>query len=75
MPSPFSGGESSGFGDSFLTNPRGEKYTIVVPTYRRPDLITEFVAHHSKCPGIDAIRIVWNDVDQPPTVSARYAYK
>jgi hypothetical protein len=40
-PSPFfSDDESGGFSDSFLTNPHGEKYTIIVPTYRRLDLIT-----------------------------------
>jgi hypothetical protein len=58
--------ELSNGNDHLLTNPYHQKYTIVVPTYKRLDLIKPFVEHHIQCPGVGAIHIVWNDVDSTP---------
>jgi hypothetical protein len=58
--------QSKGNAEMMFTNPYKQKYTIVVPTYKRLDLIKPFVEHHIQCPGVDAIRIAWNDVDSTP---------
>ena len=57
---------ADGRGTEIFTNPYKQKYTIIVPTFRRLDLIKPFVEHHMRCPSVDAIRIVWNDVDSTP---------
>jgi glucuronyl/N-acetylglucosaminyl transferase EXT2 len=52
--------------NQLLTNPYQQKYSIVTMTYKRLDLIKPFVEHHIQCPHVDAIHIVWNDMDDKP---------
>lgn len=45
-----------------------EYYTIRINTWRRPEQLLASVAHHSSCPGVKQIQIVWCDKEnEPPT--------
>ena len=43
-----------------------EKYTIVVNTFKRPERLEKSIRHYSRCEGVDAIRIVWSESQNPP---------
>jgi hypothetical protein len=45
------------------------KYTVRINTFRRNDLLKRVVKHYATCPRIDAIQIVWSDLEnEPPKV-------
>lgn len=35
------------------------KYTLLLNSFRRHDLLKQSIAHYAACPGLDAIRVVW----------------
>jgi hypothetical protein len=50
-----------------------EFYTIRMNTWRRPEQLLTSVAHHSTCPGVKQIQIIWCDKDnQPPKELDRF---
>jgi len=44
----------------------GEKFTIVVNTFKRPERLEKSIKHYARCPSVDAIRIVWSESPDPP---------
>ena len=46
---------------------RQEHFTILINTWRRPDLLKKAVQHYSLCPNVDTIRIVWSESTEPPS--------
>ncbi|KAL5991532.1 GDP-mannose transporter [Asimina triloba] len=40
-------------------------YTILINTWKRDDLLKKCISHYASCPGVDAIRIVWSEPNQP----------
>ncbi|RZR74768.1 hypothetical protein BHM03_00042891, partial [Ensete ventricosum] len=45
--------------------PPGGGYTIVMNTWKRNDLLEQSVVHYASCVGVESIRIVWSEPDQP----------
>jgi hypothetical protein len=45
-----------------------EQYTIRLNTWKRPEQLVLSVDHHSSCPGVAQIQIVWCDPDEEPPV-------
>jgi len=43
-----------------------EKFTIVVNTFKRQERLVKSIRHYSRCPAVDAIRIVWSESLTPP---------
>lgn len=43
-----------------------EQYTIRMNTWRRPEQLIQSVKHHSSCPGVKQIQIVWCDKHNEP---------
>ena len=43
-----------------------EQYTIRMNTWRRPEQLIQSVKHHSSCPGVKQIQIVWCDKQNEP---------
>ena len=41
-----------------------DKYTVVMPTYRRNDVIQEALGFHCSCRYVDRIIVVWNNVHE-----------
>ena len=48
------------------------KFTVRVNTFRRNDLLKQVVEHYVSCPRIDAIQIIWSDLDAPPPPMSFY---
>ncbi|EFJ36641.1 N-acetylglucosaminyltransferase-like protein [Selaginella moellendorffii] len=42
-----------------------ERYTVLINTWKRNDLLKKSVAHYSTCKGIDAFRVVWSEPEMP----------
>jgi len=45
------------------TNFREERFTIVMVTYKRTDILQKVLSHYCKTPSLDKILVIWNDVD------------
>mmetsp|Transcript_24078 Transcript_24078/g.36118 ORF Transcript_24078/g.36118 Transcript_24078/m.36118 type:complete len:428 (-) Transcript_24078:101-1384(-) len=45
-----------------------QMYTIVVNTFRRPDMLAKFIKHYQTCPRAESIRVVWSDQQNYPPV-------
>lgn len=45
--------------------PSRQAFTILINTWRRPDLLKKSVHHYSSCSNVDAIRVVWSETDLP----------
>jgi hypothetical protein len=45
-----------------------EQYTIRINTWKRPEQLVISIDHHSSCPGVAQIQIVWCDPDEEPPV-------
>ena len=43
-----------------------EQYTVRVNTWRRPEQLVASVLHHSSCPGVIQVQIVWCDTENEP---------
>ncbi|KAJ7296914.1 hypothetical protein O6H91_Y090800 [Diphasiastrum complanatum] len=41
------------------------RYTVLLNTWKRDDLLKQSVAHYSSCKSVDAIRVVWSEVEPP----------
>ena len=41
------------------------RYTVVINTWKRNDLLKRSISHYSACQGVDAIRIVWSEPNVP----------
>eukprot|EP00959_Pyramimonas_sp_CCMP1952_P281765 5889445-Pyramimonas_sp.AAC.1 len=51
-------------------NPNINAYTVIVNTFKRPDLLKRSIRHYASCPNVDTIRVVWSDQDNaPPTAN------
>jgi Glycosyl transferase family 64 domain len=35
------------------------KYTLLLNSFQRHDLLKRSISHYARCPGLDAIRVVW----------------
>lgn len=57
-----------------VTFPDGE-LTIRVNTYRRPDLLKEFLKNYHPCPVVKEITIVWSDLENKPPDELLSTYK
>ncbi|KAI5082285.1 hypothetical protein GOP47_0002028 [Adiantum capillus-veneris] len=44
-----------------------ERFTVLVNTWRRPDLLKKSVQHYSQCPNVHSIRVVWSESREPPS--------
>jgi hypothetical protein len=44
-----------------------DRYTIVVNTFKRHDLLKQSLQHYRHCGRLDAIRVQWSEPDPPPT--------
>ncbi|KAJ0968495.1 hypothetical protein J5N97_025412 [Dioscorea zingiberensis] len=40
-------------------------YTVLINTWKRNSLLKEVVAHYASCSRVDAIRVVWSEIDPP----------
>lgn len=49
--------------DTFGSN---EKYTMRINTFRRNEDLKKIIRHYVNCPNIDAIQIVWSDLENKP---------
>jgi len=43
-----------------------QKYTVVVNTYRRPDMLARAIDHYGRCRRTDSIRVIWSESEFPP---------
>jgi len=43
-----------------------DQYTVVVNSYRRPDLLAASVRHYANCGQVDAVRVVWSEGGPAP---------
>jgi hypothetical protein len=43
-----------------------EQYTIRINTWKRHDQLLASVKHHSSCPGVAQIRVLWSEPGEPP---------
>lgn len=48
-----------------------ERFTVLINTWRRPDLLKKSVQHYSLCPNVDSIRVVWSEYKEPPSDTLR----
>lgn len=46
-----------------------ERFTVLVNTWRRPDLLKKSVQHYSQCPNVHSIRVVWSESREPPSLT------
>ncbi|XP_002964004.2 glycosyltransferase family 64 protein C4 [Selaginella moellendorffii] len=42
-----------------------QRYTVLVNTWKREDLLKKSVAHYASCKGVDAFRVVWSEPEPP----------
>ncbi len=62
---PFSGLESNSLtlsGDESI----GEKFTVVLNTFKRHDMLADALAHYSECPQVKFIHVVWCEEEAVP---------
>jgi len=50
--------------------PRPDKYTVLVNTFRRRDLLAQSIAAYHACPNVDAIHVVWSEPAPVPDRAA-----
>ena len=43
------------------------RFTVLLNTFKRPDLLKKAVAHYATCPDVAEIRVVWSEQTAPPT--------
>lgn len=43
-----------------------EKYTVLINTWKRHDLLIDCVSHYAKCGSLDSLRVVWSESREPP---------
>lgn len=48
---------------------KNSTFTIRVNTYRRPDLLNEFIMHYSGSPEVNEIQVIWSDQSSVPPIS------
>uniref|UniRef100_A0A7S0YWS1 Glycosyl transferase 64 domain-containing protein n=1 Tax=Polytomella parva TaxID=51329 RepID=A0A7S0YWS1_9CHLO len=51
-----------------------DRFTIVLATYKRPDLLKKAIKRYSTCKEIDAIRVIWSESNTPPIRSVTPDY-
>ncbi|KAG2445923.1 hypothetical protein HXX76_000526 [Chlamydomonas incerta] len=44
-----------------------DRFTLVINSYKRPELLQRAVQHYSHCKSIDAVRVIWCEEGLPPT--------
>jgi len=49
------------------TTQHPDQYTVVVNSYRRPDLLAASVRHYANCGQVDAVRVVWSEGEPAPS--------
>ena len=45
-----------------------ERFTVILNTFKRRDLLKLAVAHYSTCPDVAQIRVVWSEQVPPPSL-------
>ena len=54
--------------------PSQHKFTIVINTFKRPDMLESAVTYYSRCRNVHSIHITWSESTPPPEdLRARYA--
>ncbi|MBA0726338.1 hypothetical protein Golax_002171 [Gossypium laxum] len=53
------------------SSPRG-RYSILINTWKRYDLLKKSISHYTSCPRLDSIHIVWSEPDPPSDSLKRY---
>ena len=53
-----------------LSKLREEGLTVMINTYKRPDMLQSAVQHYSKCGVVRSIRVIWCEKGRPPNVRA-----
>ncbi|MBA0781529.1 hypothetical protein Gotri_002450 [Gossypium trilobum] len=48
------------------------RYSIVINTWKRYDLLKKSISHYTSCPRLDSIHIVWSEPDPPSDSLKRY---
>lgn len=48
------------------------RYSIVMNTWKRYDLLKKSISHYASCPRLDSIHIVWSEPDPPSDSLKRY---
>lgn len=43
-----------------------ERFTLILQTYNRTDILVRLLNHYSAVPGLDKILVVWNNLDEVP---------
>lgn len=43
------------------------QFTVVLNTFKRPDLLHRALAHYASCPRVAAVRVVWSEPAAPPS--------
>ena len=46
--------------------PARDRYTVLLNSYRRPDLMQQSLEHYRQCSRVDAIRVIWSEDGPPP---------
>ncbi|GFR46368.1 hypothetical protein Agub_g7948, partial [Astrephomene gubernaculifera] len=44
-----------------------DRFTLVLNSFRRPQLLQRAVAHYAQCRSVDAVRVIWCEGGLPPT--------
>ena len=44
-----------------------ERFTVVINTFKRRDLLQQAIAHYATCPQVAEIRVVWSEQVSPPS--------
>lgn len=47
-----------------------ERFTLILNSFHRPDLMRKSIGHYSKCPIIEEIRVIWCEDGSPPSPEA-----
>eukprot|EP00899_Mesostigma_viride_P004588 jgi/Mesvir1/1412/Mv14412-RA.3 len=43
-----------------------DRFTVILNTYRRPELLQQTLTHYRLCPSVAEVRVVWSDTVHPP---------
>ena len=43
------------------TQPAHDRYTVLLNSYRRPDLLEQSLQHYRQCRQVDAVRVIWSE--------------